>query len=258
MELLLVMDVSNTIVTLGVFAGDRVQATWRVSTDLHKTADEYGALLMDLFPHRGINLGDVKHAVIGSVVPSLTATFQEVCQRYFKVKSLVVEAGIRTGVRILIDNPREVGADRVVNTLAAYRTYGGPSIVIDFHTATTFDAISSEGDYVGSAIAPGVEIASEALFRRTAKLSRVELVRPKYAIGKNTVTAIQSGLVFGYVGLVEGIVNRMKREMGGSAKVIATGSEAELIAKETSVVDVVDQDLTIQGLRLIYELNRER
>ncbi|MDO8670330.1 MAG: type III pantothenate kinase [Dehalococcoidia bacterium] len=255
--MMLVMDVSNTVVTMGVLVGDNLQSTWRFSTDVHKTSDEYGVLLMELFSHGGVKLSDIDHAVLGSVVPSLTATFQEVCQRYLGTTALVVEAGIRTGVRILVDNPKEVGADRVVNSLAAFRIYGGPTIVIDFSTATTFDAISREGDYLGCVISPGIGVASDALFDRTAKLSRVELVRPKSAIGKNTVAAIQSGLIFGYVGLVEGIVVRMKRELGGNARVIATGGQADLIAKETTMVEVVDQDLTLKGLKFIYELNRE-
>ena len=186
----------------------------------------------------------------------LDDNLKSLCQRYFGFLPLVVGSGIKTGVRIYTENPKEVGTDRVVNALAAHRLYGGPLIVIDFGTATTFDAVSREGDYLGGAIAPGVGISAEALFERTAKLPRVEMVWPKHVIGRNTVTAIQSGLLYGYVGLVEGIVARMRREMGGTAKVIATGGLARTISSETKVVDAVDTELTLVGLRFIYEINR--
>jgi len=185
----------------------------------------------------------------------MVTTFEELCQRYCRITPLVVGAGIKTGVRISLDNPREVGADRVVNAAAAHRLYGGPLIVIDLGTATTLDAVSEEGDYLGGAIAPGIGIAADALFERAAKLPRVELIRPKKAIGRNTVAAMQSGIIFGYVGLIEGIVARMKKELGGKVRVIATGGLAGIIAEETNVVDILDPDLTLVGLRLIHELN---
>lgn len=254
--MLLVIDIGNSNVTLGVFQGQELAASWRLGTEVHRTADEYAVLLKSLLASQGLSPSDIKEAVLGSVVPPLVATFQEAIERYLGVQPLVVDVGIRTGVRISMDNPREVGADRICNTLAAYHLYGGPAIVIDFGTATTFDVISEEGDYLGGAIAPGIELALEALFQHAAKLPSVELTRPKHAIGKNTVASMQSGLIFGYVGLVEGIVRRIKRELGGKARVIATGGLAQVIARETPIVEVVDPQLTLVGLRLIHELNR--
>jgi type III pantothenate kinase len=254
--MLLVIDIGNSNIVLGIFRGEELSATWRLGTELHKTPDEYAVLLKSLLAGEGLSAAQLQEAVLGSVVPPLVATFQEALDRHFGIKPLVVEAGIRTGVRICTDNPKEVGADRIVNTLAAHRLYGGPAIIIDFGTATTFDVVSKEGDYLGGAIAPGLTLAMEALFQHAAKLPQVELVRPRYAIGKNTVASMQSGLIFGYVGLIEGIVRRITRELGGQARVIATGGLAEVIARETPVVEVVDQKLTLVGLRLIHELNR--
>ncbi len=192
-----------------------------------------------------------------SVVPPLTPIFEELFQRYFRISPLIVRAGVKTGVRIRMENPAEVGADRIVAAAAAHHLYGGPIIIADIGTAATFDTVSREGDYLGGAIAPGIGIAAEALFMRTAQLRRVELVRPKHAIGTSTVTAIQSGLVFGYVGLVEGIIARIQEEMGEKAKVVATGGAGEFIAKETPVIDIVNPDLTLIGLRLVYMMNRD-
>lgn len=254
--MLLALDIGNTKIAVGVFDNESLVATWRLATDVGRSGDEYAVILLDLIPRQGIGPGDIKAAIISSVVPPLVATFEELCQRYFGLSPLVVGSGIKTGVRICTENPKEVGTDRVVNALAAHRLYGGPLIVIDFGTATTFDAVSREGDYLGGAIAPGVGISAEALFERTAKLPRVEMVWPKHVIGRNTVTAIQAGLLYGYAGLVEGIVARMRREMGGTAKVIATGGLARTISSETKVVDVVDTELTLVGLRFIYEINR--
>lgn len=255
--MLLAVDVGNTNIVLGVFQEERLRATWRIATDVHKEADEYAVLIMSLFSHQGIPASAIKAAILASVVPPLIATMEEVCQRYFRVSPLVVGTGIRTGVRILYDNPRDVGADRIVNALAAYRLYGGPVIVVDFGTATVFDAVSKDGDYLGGAIAPGIGIATEALFERAAKLPRIELVRPKQAIGKNTVSSMQAGIIFGYVGLIEGLVARFRQELGGSVRVVATGGLAGTIAKETPVIEHVEPDLTLMGLRLIYEANRE-
>jgi type III pantothenate kinase len=207
-------------------------------------------------PFHGVAKEDIGEAILCGVVPPLVPVFEELCQRYFKTVLLVVEPGVKTGVRINMDNPREVGADRIVNAAAAYGLYGGPAIVIDMGTATTFDVISEDGSYIGGAIAPGMEAATEALFTRTARLPRIELIRPQNAIGKNTVAAMQSGVIFGYVGLVEGLVSRLTRELGGGAKVIATGGYADLIARETKVIEAVDRHLTLHGLRLIYDLNR--
>ncbi|MCJ7522771.1 MAG: type III pantothenate kinase [Dehalococcoidia bacterium] len=253
--MLLAIDIGNTNIVVGVFDGEKLKATWRLGTDVHKLEDEYAALLLDLLSMKGLAFADIDDAIISSSVPPLVTVFEELCRRYFEATFMVVGPGIKTGVRISIENPREVGADRVVNAAAAHKLYGGPLIVIDFGTATTLDAVSEEGDYLGGAIAPGIVISSEALFEHAAKLPRVELVRPPKAIGRNSVSAMQSGIVFGYVGLIEGIVARMQKELGGTAKVIATGGLANIIASETGVVDAVDLDLTLVGLRLIYELN---
>ena len=254
--MLLAIDIGNTNITLGVFQGEQVRATWRLAPDVNRLADEYGVLMISLLSQEGLGKSDIDAAVMSSVVPDLEPVFEQACARYFNVRPLVVGTGVRTGLRILYDSPRDVGADRVADAVAAIHLYGPPLIVVDLGTGTVFDAISKEGDYVGGAIAPGMAIAAEALFRRAAKLYRVELARPKTAIGRNTVAAVQSGLIFGYVGLVEGIVTRFKEELGGQAKVVATGGWAELIAAETSVIDVVDPNLTLTGLRILYELNR--
>jgi type III pantothenate kinase len=250
------MDVGNTNVTVGAFEDSSLRATWRFATDVGKLADEYGVLMSSLLHHEGIAEEDVTEAVMGSVVPDLDPVFEAVCRRYFKVQPLIVGTGVRTGLRIVYDSPRDVGVDRVADAVAAMHLYGPPPmIVVDLGTGTVFDAINAEGDYVGGAIAPGLGIAAEALFQRAAKLHRVELVRPKSAVGRNTVAAIQSGLVYGYVGMVEGIVARFKEELGAETKVIGTGGWAQLIAQETDVIDEVNVDLTLHGLRLIFDMN---
>ena len=256
--MLLALDIGNTAITIGVFDGEKIRARWSIATDVENLVDEYAILLLNLLQTEELHASDITEAVLGSVVPSLTPVFQEVCRRYFKVTPLVVDPGIRTGIRILYDSPRDVGADRVIDAVAAIKLYGPPLIIVDFGTATVFDAISREGDYVGGAIAPGIGISLEALFGRTAKLPRIELERPKNAIGKTTVNAMQSGIVFGYVGLVEGVIARMKKELQGDAKVIATGGYAPLIARETPVIQEVNVDLTLIGLRLIQEANRSQ
>jgi type III pantothenate kinase len=253
--MLLAIDIGNTAIAFGVFRGEKLQGTWHASSGIHRLPDEYAVLITNLLSFKGIKASDIKQAILCSTVPPLVSIFEEVCERYFNLKTLVVGAGTRTGVRICMDNPREVGADRVVNAAAAHHLYGGPLIVIDMGTATTFDVVSAEGDYLGGAIAPGIGISSEALWVRTAKLPRVELVRPKQAIGRNTVTAIQSGIVFGYIGLIEGIVARMRHELGGETKVVATGGYANVIGPETPVIQEINPDLTLIGLRLIHELN---
>ena len=254
--MLLAIDIGNTKIAIGVFQAEKLKSTLRIATDIHQLQDDYASLLFNLLPHHHINMSDIKEAIICSVVPPLAPVFKDLCQHYLRVSPLVVEAGVKTGVRVRMDNPKEVGADRIVNAAAAFQLYGGPAIVIDMGTATTFDVVSKEGDYLGGAIAPGIEISAEALFLRAAKLPRVELVRPKRVIGKNSVTAMQSGVIFGYVGLIEGLVARLCHELEGNAKVIATGGYAELIAKETPVIEVVNPHLTLEGLRIIYELNR--
>jgi len=255
-NILLAIDIGNTNISLGVFAGDKLKATWRMATGIHRMADEYAALLLNMLERQNIAPSQIKEVVLCSVVPPLVTVFEEVCRRYMEVSPLVVEAGIKTGVRILMDNPREVGPDRIVNAAAAHRLYGGSVIVIDLGTAITFDVVSKDGDYLGGAIAPGIAIATEALFNRTAMLPRVELVRPKKAIGRSTIAAMQSGIVYGYGALIEGMVNRIRQELEGEVKVVATGGYADLLARETSAIQVVNPDLTLIGLRLIYEMNR--
>ena len=254
--MLLVIDIGNTDITLGVFEGEELRATWQMATAIHRMADEYAAILFNLLHHQHLDTSNIKAVALCSVVPPLIATFEELFKRYFQISPLVVGAGVKTGVRIRMDNPREVGADRIVNTAAGHHLYGGPLIITDLGTATTFDVVSKEGDYLGGVIAPGIVTAAEALFMRAAVLPRVELTRPKRAIGTNTITAMQSGIIFGYVGLVEGVVSRIQQELGEKAKVIATGGGAELIAKETPVIEAVNPDLTLIGLRLIYLMNQ--
>jgi len=254
--MLLAVDIGNTTIALGTFEEERMRATWSIATDIHKTADEYAVLLLNLLPRESITFADIDNVIICSVVPPLEAIFEELSKHYFGVSPLFVGPGVKTGVSVSTDNPREVGADRVVNAVAAHRLYGGPVIVIDFGTATTLDAVSKEGDYLGGAIAPGIGIASEALFERASKLPRIELIAPQHAIGRNSVTAMQSGVIFGYVGLIENLVHRIREELGGKAWVVATGGLANVIAKETKVVDEVNPHITLYGLRLIHELNR--
>ena len=254
--MLLAIDIGNTNIALGIFEGETLRATWNVATDIDKTADEYAVLLLNLLPMEGLNLSDIDHVSMACVVPPLLTIFEELSQRYFNISPLIVGPGVKTGVRICTDNPREVGADRVANAAAAHHLYSGPMILIDFGTATTLDVLSKEGDYLGGAIAPGILIAAEALFERASKLPRVELVPPEHAIGKNTVTTMQSGIIFGYVGLIESLVNRMNHELEQEAYVVATGGLAEIIARQTKVVNTVNMHLTLIGLRLIHELNR--
>ncbi|MBM3149685.1 MAG: type III pantothenate kinase [Chloroflexi bacterium] len=255
--MLFAADIGNTNITVGVFDGQKLKATWRIATGVHRMPDEYAILILNLLENQGLKSSQITAAVICSVVPPLVGGFEELFRRYLKITPLVVGAGVKTGVRICMDNPREVGADRIVNAVAAHHLYGGPVIVIDLGTATTFDVVSAEGDYVGGSIAPGIAIATEALFTRTAVLPRVELIHPKKAIGRSTVAAMQSGIVYGYVGLIEGLVARIRKELGAKAKVVATGGFAELLASETSVIEVVNPDITLIGLRLIYEMNQQ-
>jgi type III pantothenate kinase len=256
--MLLAIDVGNTGVKLGVFEGDKLRATWRMATSLSRMADEYASLLLTLLEHQGIKPQDIESVAMGSVVPPMVGTLKELFQRYFEITPFVVESGVKTGVRIRMDNPKEVGADRIINAAAARQLYGAPAIIVDLGTATTFDVLSAEGDYIGGCIAPGLITGAEALFARASKLPRVELTRPKRAIGSNTVTAMQSGIIFGYVGLIEGIVARLHAEIGAPARVIATGGFAEIMAKETATIDTVDSNLTLMGLRLIYLMNKTK
>lgn len=253
--MLLAIDAGNTNVVIGLYDRERLVADWRITTPPIWTGDEVAMLLGDLFELRGLEVGVVKGVVIGSVVPNLTPALEEASVRYLKVRPVIVGPGVKTSIRIAIENPKEVGADRIANTLAAFRKYGGPAIVIDLGTAVTYDAVSAEGEYLGGAIAPGVGISLDALVAHTAKLIRVELVVPDAVIGRSTVSAIQSGLLWGFVGQIEGMVRRMTEELGGTAHVIATGGQAAMVAGLTHVIDDVDPQLTLEGLRLIHLQN---
>ncbi len=254
--MLLAVDIGNTTITLGLYEGETLGPRWRLETVRTRLADEYGLTLGALLADAGIRKNAVTRAAISSVVPPLTGTWEEVCRRILSVEPLVVGTGVRTGVRILYDDPKQVGADRIVNAAAVKALWGGPACVVDFGTGTTFDALSESGDYLGGAIAPGIGIAAEALHVRAAKLPRVDLVRPPAAIGRNTEHALQSGLLFGYVGLVEGMVERFRRELGPKMKVVATGGYCELLAQETSVLPNLAPWLTLDGLRIVHALNR--
>lgn len=254
--MLLTIDIGNTNITLGLYRGDDRHAAWRLATVHERMPDEYGLQMLGLLSHAGIEPNELTGCVLASVVPPLTGTFLQACAHYLQVEPLVVDAGVKTGVRIRYEDPKAVGADRVADAAAARKLYGTPACVVDFGTATTFDGISAEGDYLGGAIAPGIGIAAEALFQRTAKLPRVDLARPPAAIGRNTVHAIQSGMLFGYAGLVEGMVARFRTELGEGMRVIGTGGLAQLVAAETPVIEVVAPWLTLDGLKIIWDLNR--
>jgi type III pantothenate kinase len=253
--MLLAIDLGNTNLTLGLYDGEKLGPRWRLATVHDRMPDEYGLQILGLLSHAGYNPDRLTGVCLASVVPPLTTRVVEACRAYLNQEPLMVDAGVKTGVRIRYEDPRAVGADRIVDAAAVLRYYGGPACVVDFGTATTFDAISAEGDYLGGAIAPGIGIAAEALYLRTAKLSRVDLQRPPNAIGRNTVHAMQSGLLFGYVGLVEGMVARFRAELGPKMKVIATGGLAEIVARETSVLEVIAPWLTLDGLRIVWDLN---
>lgn len=253
--MILVFDVGNTNIVLGVYENRELTQHWRVSTDKSRTADEYAVVIKNLFDFGGLNFSDIEAVVISSVVPPVMPTLESLTRKYFGVEPLVIGPGVKTGMPIIYDNPREVGADRIVNAVAGYHKYGGPLIIVDFGTATTFCAISQRGEYLGGAIAPGIGISTEALFQRASKLPRVELVKPKRVIAKNTITGMQSGIYYGFVGQVDGIVRRMKEELGEEAKVIATGGLARFINDESKEIHVVDPFLTLEGLLLIYDRN---
>ncbi len=248
-------DVGNTNMVLGVYDKDELKYHWRIETNRNKTEDEYGIVIKSLFEHVGLSLSQIKGIIISSVVPPIMLALERMCQRYFNLKPLIVGPGIKTGLDIKYENPREVGADRIVNAVAAIHEYGSPLIIVDFGTATTYCYINEEKHYMGGVITPGIMISAEALYSRAAKLPRIEITKPSSVVGKNTVSAMQSGILYGYVGQVEGIVKRMKEEARQEPKVIATGGLAKLISEESNVIDIVDPFLTLKGLYMLYERN---
>lgn len=254
--MLLTIDIGNTNLTLGLYNGAELGRHWRLATDHARMPDEYGLQFLGLLQNAGKTVTDLTGIVLASVVPQLTGRVVQACQEYLKNEPLVVDTGVKTGVRIRYEDPRAVGADRVADAVAVINLYGGPACVIDFGTATTFNAITKEGDYLGGAITAGVNLAAEALYTRAAKLPRMDLQRPPSVIGRNTVHAMQSGLLFGYVSMVEGMVARFRSELGSDMKVVATGGLAEVVAKETDVIDIIAPWLTLEGLRIIWELNQ--
>ena len=253
---LLAIDVSNTHTKIGVFDGERLVRHWRVRTDNDRTADEYGVLLLGLFQAAGASASEIDGVIVASVVPPMNATIDELARTYFGQQPMHVGPGTKTGMPILYDNPREVGADRIVNSVAAYERYHNACIVVDFGTATTFDCVSGRGEYLGGVITPGIGISLDALCAKTAKLPKVELVKPPRVVGKTTVHAIQAGSIYGYVALVDGLVDRIRGEIGAGARVIATGGFASLLAPESRTIETVDDFLTLDGLQLIYRRNQ--
>ncbi len=250
------MDVGNTNIVFGVYEGDELKYHWRAETNRHKTEDEFGMLVKNLFEHVSLTFKEIDGIIISSVVPPIMFALERMCQKYFDISPLIVGPGIKTGLNIKYENPREVGADRIVNAVAGIHEYQSPLIIVDFGTATTYCYINEKEQYMGGAIAPGIGISTEALYSKAAKLPRIEIARPDDIIGKNTVNAMQAGILYGYVGQVEGIVSRMKAQSSEKPTVIATGGLATLIAKESNIIDVVDPFLTLKGLKLIYKRNR--
>jgi type III pantothenate kinase len=253
--MLLAIDIGNTNVVLGVLDNERLVENWRVGTNTQITPDEYAMIFKDLFGFAGLEFKQITGVIVSSVVPPLLPVMIEMSKKYFHLDPMIVTHEIKTGITIRYDNPKEVGADRIVNAAAAYRLYGGPIIIVDFGTATTFCAVTKDGEYLGGAISPGVKISAEALFQRASKLPRVELAKPPKVIGADTISAMQAGIVYGYAGLVDGIVERMKKELSMEARVVATGGLAELVSPETKTIQEIKPHLTLEGLRLLFEIN---
>jgi len=254
--MILVIDVGNSHTVIGVYKEEKLLGHWRISTNLKKTEDEYGILVKGLLDNSKLSLADIKGIVISCVVPPIIWILKKMSADYFKVSPIIVGPGIKTGIYIKTDNPKEVGADRIVNAIAAYKLYGGPVIIIDFGTATTFCAVNKDGVYLGGAIAPGIEISAEALAEKTAKLPKIEVSKPQHSIGSNTIAAMKSGIFFGYLGLTNELIRRFKKELGEDSLVVATGGYSELIGNECNLIDKINPFLTLIGLYLVYEMNK--
>jgi type III pantothenate kinase len=255
--MLLAFDIGNTTFAIGLFRGKKLVKSWKIKTDSDRTSDEYGAILLNLFQVAGLQARAVTGAIISSVVPPLTPVIEETCAEFFGARALIVGPGLKTGMPILYENPLEVGADRITAAVAAFEKYGGPAIVVDFGTATTFDAVSARGEYLGGALAPGIQIAAEALYLKTARLPRIEIRKPKRAIGRTTVSSMQSGLYFGYIGLVLNTIAEIRKELGKNVRVVATGGFGSQVTEELPAIEAYEPDLVLEGLRIIFERNRD-
>lgn len=254
--MILVCDVGNTNMVLGVYKGEKLLRAWRISTDRNKTSDEYGVSIKQLFEYDNLDMEKIKDVIISSVVPTIMNALENMSKRYFKKEPIVIGPGVKTGMDIKYDNPKEVGADRIVNAVAAYEKFGGPIVIVDFGTATTFCVVSEDGDYLGGVISPGIIISSEALFQKASKLPRVELIKPEKVLNKNTINSMQAGIIYGYVGMVDYLIGKIEEELGVELKeVIATGGLSSAIASESTKITKIEKMLTLEGLRIIYEKN---
>ena len=253
--MLLAIDIGNTNITIGLFNKETLEKTWRISTSRNNTSDEYGTNILNILSNKDISNKDISAIVMCSVVPPLTTTFVDLFKDYFNISPLIIGSGTKTGIKIMYDSPRDVGADRIVDAAAVLHLYKGPAIIVDLGTATVFDAITANGEYLGGAISPGIGVSAESLYKATSQLKRIELIAPKTAIGKTTTHAIQSGLILGYSELIKGMIKRFKEELDNNAKIIATGGLADIISKEENLFDIIDHDLTLKGLQILYKLN---